>query len=440
MTIINKLKIEKLVYKGLGLGFHNSNPVFVSYAVPNDVVDVKVISRRRKVTFGKIEKIIEPSVARLKPDCDVFGNCGGCDWLNISYNKQLVYKQAIIEEIFSQIEIGQINKINSTGPEPYRNKSFFPVAKQNGKPVAGMFASRSHDVIPHKNCKLQPAFIDEITRSILSYAEASKMKIYNEKEHAGNLRHIGVRYSAQTNEVIVILVTKTRKLPFSNQLVRVLLKDFPNIVGIIQNINKHKTNVILGSEEKVIYGRNFLNEQLGNIRYKLNYRSFFQVNAKQALEMYSFVKNNIVENSRIVDAYCGVGSIGLFLADKTAVVIGIENNVDAVKNAEENAAVNELENCKFIAGNVDSELTKIIRSKNIDTIIFDPPRKGLEQKIIEDLNDNIKKIIYISCDPMTQVRDVKLMINKGFKPILMQPFDMFPHTYHIENVMILQRS
>jgi len=440
MKLIKQLKIEKLVYKGLGLGFHNANPVFVSYAAPNDVIDVEVISERRKVVFGKIHKIIQPSPARVKPDCEVFGKCGGCDWLNISYKEQLNCKQTIVEEIFSSIEIVKINKIISSGEKPYRNKCFFPVSKQNGKPVAGMFASRSHNVVPHKNCELQPAFFDEITKLVLSYVEASKLQVYDEKNHSGNLRHVGIRYAMQTDEVIVILVTKSRKLPFSKQLERVLLTRFPNIVGIIQNINNKKTNVILGDDEKVIYGRDFLFEQLGSIKYKLNYRSFFQVNTKQAISMYKFVKNNITKNSKVIDAYCGVGSIGLYISENAAEVIGIESNGNAVKNAKENAELNKIGNCRFITGYVDAELSKLLQSNDIDTIIFDPPRKGLEQKIIESLNKNINKIIYISCDPMTQVRDVKMIISKGFKPTIMQPFDMFPHTYHIENVLILERN
>ena len=439
MKVIKDLKIEKLVYKGLGLGFDNSNPVFVSNAVPGDVLDVQIISTRRQVSFGKIDKIIKGSSKRIEPDCEVFGKCGGCDWLNISYDDQLKYKQEIVEEIFQNIEIEKINKIISSGKEPYRNKSFFPVAKHDGKPITGMFESRSHNVIPHKSCKLQPLLFDDICEKIISYIKASKMQVYNEKNHSGNIRHIGIRYALGTNEIIVILVTRNRKIPFSRQLERILLEAYPNIVGIIQNINPEKTNVILGNDEKIIFGRDFIYEQIGKTKFKLNYKSFFQVNTKQAEKMYEFAKQSISEGSSVIDAYCGVGSIGLYLADRAAIVIGIENNVKAVQNAKENAKLNKIDNCKFVAGYVENELPKILKDNKIDTIIFDPPRKGLEQRIIDNIPSDIKKIIYISCDPMTQVRDVKLIMEKGFVPKEMQPFDMFPHTFHIENVIILER-
>ncbi|MBT3756607.1 MAG: 23S rRNA (uracil(1939)-C(5))-methyltransferase RlmD [Candidatus Cloacimonetes bacterium] len=439
MKIIKELRIEKLVYKGLGLGFENSNAVFVSNAVPGDVVDVQVLSTRRQVSFGKIEKIVSKSSKRIDADCEVFGKCGGCDWLNISYDDQLKYKQMIVEEIFQNIEVGKINEIIDSGKEPYRNKSFFPVAKRDGKPITGMFESRSHNVIPHDICKLQPQLFDDICGKIISYTEASKMQVYNERNHSGNIRHIGIRYAEKTNEIIVILVTRNRKIPFSKQLERILLEAYPNIVGIIQNINTEKTNVILGDDEKILFGRDYIIEQIRNTKFKLNYKSFFQVNTKQAEKMYEFVKQYISEDSNVIDAYCGVGSIGIYLADKAAKVIGIENNVKAVQNAKENAKLNKIENCEFVAGYVETELQKVLKANKIDTIIFDPPRKGLEQRIIDSIPTDIKKIIYISCDPMTQVRDVKLFMEKDFVPKEMQPVDMFPHTYHIENIIILER-
>ncbi len=439
MKTIKELKIEKLVYKGLGLGFENSNPVFVSNSVPGDVLDVQVISTRRQVSFAKIVDIIKESPKRIEADCEVFGKCGGCDWLNISYDDQLKYKQEIVEEIFQNIEIEKINKIIASGKEPYRNKSFFPVAKRDGKPLTGMFESRSHNVVPHKSCKLQPALFDDICDKVISYIEASKMQVYNERNHAGNIRHIGIRYASGTNEIIVILVTRNRKIPFSKQLERILLEAYPNIVGIIQNINPEKTNVILGDDEKILFGRDFIYEQIGKNKFKLNYKSFFQVNTMQAEKMYDFVNKSISEESNVIDAYCGVGSIGLYLADKAAKVIGIENNVKAVQNAKENTKLNQIDNCEFVAGYVETELPKILKNNKIDIIIFDPPRKGLEQRIIDNIPSDIKKIIYISCDPMTQVRDVKLMMENGFVPKEMQPLDMFPHTFHIENIVILEK-
>ncbi|MCF7858722.1 MAG: 23S rRNA (uracil(1939)-C(5))-methyltransferase RlmD [Candidatus Cloacimonetes bacterium] len=440
LKIIKNLTIDKLVYKGLGLGYDNSNPVFVSNSVPGDILDVKIISSRRQVSFAKIEHIVKKSPRRIGSGCEVFGQCGGCDWLCISYEDQLQFKQEIIEDIFKNVEIAAVNEIIASENEPYRNKGFFPITLQNNIPISGMFESRSHNVIQHKSCKLHPKLFDDICELVLSYIQASKMQVYNEQNHSGNARHIGVRYTKKTNEIIVVLVTRNRKIPFSNQLVRVLFDNYPNIVGIIQNVNPEKTNVILGNDEKILFGRNYLIEKIGKIKFKLNYRSFFQINTKQAERMYAFVKKHVSIESNIIDAYCGVGSIGLYLADKVNVVCGIEINKLAIENAKENAEINGIENCEFIAGFVEKELLKIYGSKKYDTMIVDPPRKGLDKKIIDLIPAEIKKIIYISCDPMTQVRDVQMIREKGFEAVFMQAFDMFPQTYHIENVIILERN
>ena len=441
MKIIEKLKIEKLVYKGYGLGFNDSNPIFVPNSVPGDVVNVEIEYQKNDVFFGKIKDLIERSPYRIESDCVVFVKCGGCDWLNIPYEKQLEYKQLIINEIFRNVKVKKVNAILSSPlQEYYRNKSFFPISEVQAQPVIGMFERKSHTVIQHQDCKLYPPIFAKIAESFLSYMKAANVPVYNERTGKGTARHLGIRYSKATGDIIVVLVTKSRKLPFSKQLVRVLTEEFPEIVGIMQNINPKKTNTILGNENKILFGRDHIFEKIGKKKYKLHSSSFFQVNSGIAQQMYDFVRSNIGSNDKIIDAYCGVGSIGIFVADKAAEVIGIENNIFAVQDAVANAKLNKVENCNFITGDVEQELPILCRKEKFDTIIFDPPRKGLDDRMIKSLPDNIKKIIYISCNPTTQVRDAKLFLEKGFKIILMQPFDMFPHTYHIENVLVLKRK
>lgn len=441
MKIIEKLKIEKLVYKGYGLGFNDSNPIFVPYSVPGDIADVEIEYQKKDVFFGKIKELIERSPNRIEPNCEVFGKCGGCDWLNIPYEKQLEYKQLIINEIFRNISVDQIKKITaSPQQEYYRNKSFFPISEIQSQPVIGMFERKSHTVIQHQDCKLYPPIFAKITESFLSYMKAANVPVYNERTGKGTARHLGIRYSNATGEILVILVTRSRKLPFSKQLVRTLIEEFPEIVGIMQNINPKKTNTILGNENKIFFGRDHIFENIGKKKYKLHSSSFFQVNSGIAEQMYDFCRVHIDKNDKIIDAYCGVGSIGIFVADKAAEVVGIENNIFAVQDAVANATLNKVENCNFVTGDVEQELPTLCRKEKFNTIIFDPPRKGLDEHLIKNLPDNIKKIIYISCNPTTQVRDAKLLLERGFKIILMQSFDMFPHTYHIENVLVLKRK
>lgn len=436
--IISNLKIEKLVYQGYGLGFADSNPVFVLNAVPGDVVDVQVDYQKGKSRFASIKNIIQTSLQRIEPGCEVFGDCGGCDWLELHYETQLEAKNEIVSEIFRNVPIVETRKIIASPQQfHYRNKSYFPISESGGEPVIGMFARNSHDVITHEQCRLQPQIFDEIIAEFISYLKASHILIYNEKTGKGTARHLGIRYSEITGEIIIIFVTKTRKIPFTNQLVRVLTQKFPQIVGIVQNINPNRTNVILGDDEKILFGRDHIFEQIGQNMFKLNYKSFFQVNSKIAEKMYEFVKSNLMQSKNIIDAYCGVGSIGIYVSDIVENVTGIENNQNAVEDARKNTNLCKQNNCRFLVGNVEDVLPDL--EENFDTIIFDPPRKGLDGKIISAIPEYTSKIIYISCDPTTQQRDVAKFLAKGFEAKVMQPFDMFPNTYHIENVIVLER-
>ena len=437
--IVKDLKIEKLVYKGYGLGFKNSIPFFVPYSVPEDLLDIEITRTKKDVSFGTIRKIKDESENRIKPECEVFGICGGCDWLNIAYKKQLEYKQQIIEEIYYKLQIEKINRIIGSNEEKlYRNKSYFPITQINGKPVIGMFARKSHKVIFHKKCEIHPQIFDKLISDFQKYLVASKTSIYNEKTGNGTARHLGIRFSKTTNELLIIYITKTRKIPFSKQLVRMLLEKYPNIVGIVQNINPKQTNTILGEDEKLLFSRDFLHDTIDDFRFKLNYKSFFQINSIVSGKMYSFVRDNLEPGTNAIDAFCGVGTIGIFISEKAKQVIGIENNANAINDANKNAEMNNIANCEFLKGNVENVLPEIIK-RNIDTIIFDPPRKGLDEKIIFSLPQTIKKVIYISCNPATQNRDVEKFLEIGFHIKIMQPFDMFPQTYHIENVLILER-
>ncbi|NQV18012.1 MAG: 23S rRNA (uracil(1939)-C(5))-methyltransferase RlmD [Armatimonadetes bacterium] len=437
--IVKDLKIEKLVYKGYGLGFKNSIPFFVSYSVPEDLLDIEITHTKKDVSFGIIKKIKKESENRIKPECEVFGECGGCDWLNIPYRKQLEYKQQVIEEIFRKLQIEEINRmIDSNDEKFYRNKSYFPITQINGKPVIGMFARKSHQVIPHKKCEIHPPIFDKLISDFQKYLIASKTSIYNEKTGKGTAKHLGIRFSKTTNELLIIYITKTRKMPFSKQLVRMLREKYPNIIGIVQNINPKQTNTLLAEDEKILYGRDYLYDQIGGFRFKLNYKSFFQINSSVSEKMYNFVKDNLEPDTNVIDAFCGVGTISIFIAEKVKKVFGIENNANAINDANKNLEINDISNCEFLNENVENILPDIIK-RDIDTIIFDPPRKGLDEKSIISLPQTIKKVIYISCNPTTQKRDVEKFMGIGFHVKMMQAFDMFPQTYHIENVLILER-
>jgi len=438
--IVSNLYIEKLVYKGYGLAFDNKIPIFVKHAIPGQIVNAKIKYVKKSVKFADIHKIIKDSKSREKVDCEVFGKCGGCDWLNIKYEKQLEAKEEIIKEIFNFVSEDKFLSISSSSQNKhYRNKVFFPVSSVKSFPKIGMFAEKTHKVIPHSSCKLIPAVFDLIIPNFSSYISASNEKIYNEKFHTGNIRHIGFRISEKTGEIIVIVVTKNRKLAFSKQLVKSLTQNFPKITGIVQNINSLKGNTIVGEDEKILFGCNYINDSIGNKEYKLNYLSFFQINNKITLKLFDYIKKNTQANDVVLDAYCGVGAIGIYLADKVRSVIGIELNERAIKDAKYNAEMNNLKNIDFIQGSLEETFTDLSRSNFFDIIIFDPPRKGIDGKIVSELKNNLpSKIFYISCDPQTQKRDIKKIISIGYEIKSIKSFDMFPQTFHIENVVILE--
>jgi len=438
--IIPKLEIKKLVYQGYGLGFSNSNPIFVYHAVPGDIVNAKIIYHKKQVSFAVIDQLLQPGENRIDADCEVFGTCGGCEWLNINYKAQLLYKENIVREIFKKFPDSIFSDIaGSTVFKHYRNKSFMPTGMVEGKPAFGIYAKNSHSIIPHQACKLHPGIFDILGEAVLTYLKKANEKVYNELNRSGNLKHIGFRYSFQTDEVLVILVTRTSKLAFTKQLVNLLLKTYPEISGIIQNINPEPVNTILGSRSKLLFGKNWLEDLIGNIKFRINYNSFFQINPFIMKKLYDYVKEEISPHTVVIDAYSGIGSIGLYIADKAEQVIAIEANEAAVKDGLKNRDLNSIVNIQFICGKVEDKIDSVCAQNKVDSIVFDPPRKGLEKAIIEIVcRQRIKKIIYVSCNPATQIRDVELLIENGYSVKSIKPFDMFPNTYHIENVVVLE--
>lgn len=436
---IRGLKIEKLVYKGYGLAHHNDKTIFVQHAYPGDVVDATVNFEQGKICFAEAESIIIPSQMRIESQCEAFGKCGGCDWLTLGYEYQLQAKQMIIDEIFAPLS-SKTEKISpSKNKYQYRNKTFMPLSESGGDIKVGMFAKKTHQVVPHQTCRLHPEVFDKIAEDFIAYCYAAKAPIYDEKNHTGIVRHLGFRMNT-AGEIIMVVVTKTRKMPFTKQLVRMIIEKHKNVVGIVQNINPNPGNTILGNDEKLLMGKSDFIETIDEVKYKLNYNSFFQINSAVATDLYTFIREQIETGETVLDAYCGVGAIGIYIADKAKNIIGIEQNEQAVHDARFNAELNGMKNIEFIKGDVEAEFEKVLSSRTIDSIIFDPPRKGLSSKLIDLIvKHNIPRLVYVSCNPMSQFRDCRLLIENGYQVTKRKAFDMFPHTYHIENIVIMER-
>ncbi len=434
------LHIRKKVYQGFGLADREGRKVFINCAVPGDKVIARLTRRKKDVYFGEIEVLLFESADRRETGCESFGRCGGCDWLNIKRKKQLEYKEQIIDEIFYNLKIEKRLPIGYSEREyHYRNKCFYPLKSENGKPVFGMYARLSHEVIEHSNCLIQPQIFDEIAETVCLYLKNSKAEVYDEASGKGNIRYIGCRLSPGTGEIQVVLVCRKRKLPFTNQLVRLLTTRYPQIRSVIQNINTRNSKEILGSDEKVLFGEKYLKMSVGEKEFDVAYNSFFQVNIDVTEEIIVFCREYLPASGCLLDAYCGTGMLGICLSDKIERLIGIDSSENAIGDAIQNAHNNGLNNYNFICRDSIIALPEILETEQVKAILFDPPRKGLSSEIIQiTAAKKIPLIIYISCNPSTQARDIRLFAGAGYKVTAMKAFDMFPQTWHIENVAILE--
>jgi len=434
------IEISKLVYEGYGLGFHEGNTYFVLNALPGDVVKVQVLYKKKNSFFCEIVEVLKPSRYRGSIRCDISNVCGACDWVNIDYAKQIELKSMMFRDIYKRENIEDIEK--SPTVDYYRNKCFFPVKSRNDKAVIGMYSRGTHEIVEHRQCFLYPDKFAKMIDVIKEWIVTAKVKPYDEVTHLGDLRHIGFRATNDLKSIIIILVTRTRKLPFTNQLVNSLTQKFPEICGIVQNVQNKKNNAIMGNDDKILYGNPYFIEILDDKSFKIHYKAFYQVNIKQAVNIYNEIARHCSNNEVVIDAYSGIGIIGSFVSSKAKKVFCIEENPDAINCGKECLKMNDINNIVFSDLGDKNEIDEIknILSKNtVDTIIFDPPRKGIDKKIIKLVSNFIvKKIIYMSCNPVTQLRDIELFIKQGYILTLLKGYDMFPHTWHIETLGVLR--
>ncbi len=449
MKQILKLKIEKMAMGGLGIAYAEGKAIFVPYTAIGDIVDIDITVEKKDYAYGKVKKYISYSDLRVEVKCPSFAAeipCGGCDWLMLKYSEQLKQKNQLLLELFSPF----IDKALIYFPAPapqikhYRNKVFMPVGKniQTGKITFGMYARYSHQIVEHITCENHPPIFDQLANSLMEFCLKAKVEPYNEIEHRGQLRYIGFRGNSEGSQILVILVTLSGKLPFTNLLVKKLTSEFPAVKGIIQNINRQKGNVILGNETKLLYGSENLDDNLCGLKFRVNYRSFWQINTRTMEMIIFFLQDFVHPKDVIVDAYCGIGAIGLSLATKVKCVILLEEFPTAIEDARLNAVSNKIQNVSFRTGKVEDNLTEVLEKEKPDVLIMDPPRSGVQQKALEAIiQAQVKQILYLSCSPMTLARDLNtLLAGEEYKVVFLQPFDMFPNTWHIECLAYLQQK
>lgn len=433
-------------FEGEGIAKIDNFTVFIPGAIKGEKIKILIVKVLSSHAFGKILEILEKSEKRQDADCITYKRCGGCNLRHIQYEETLKMKQNAVQSLVNKTLKNKIQVDKTIGmdkPYHYRNKAQYPLGiDKNGDPVIGVFANRTHEVIPMENCFIQNPQSEEIAKYVLQFIKQNHISIYNEETQKGLFRHIVIKVGIKTNEIMCIFVINGKNIPKENELKSALVQRFSNIKTIVKNINTKNTNVILGEQNINIFGNGYIEDILGEYRFKISPLSFFQVNPIQAEKLYNIgVKAaNISKDDVVFDLYCGIGTISLFMAKFAKKVYGIEIVKEAVEMAKENVKNNHIENVEFYDGDVEIVLEDMIHNKKIipDIVMFDPPRKGLDKKSIHNiLKIKPKKIVYISCNPATLIRDLS-DFEDLYEVKSITPVDMFPFTSHVECVAVLE--
>jgi 23S rRNA (uracil1939-C5)-methyltransferase len=389
---------------------------------------------------------VKPHADRITPLCPIFHQCGGCQTQHLSYQAQRTLKRQhvidCLERIGGNKGVVVHPVVGMENPWEYRNKVAVPFGVKEGEMVAGFYATRSHDIIDMDDCGIQHPEMNQVLTAVKKYVRDLRIPVYQEKQHKGILRHVVVRIGVNTGEMMVVFVTNGNQLPHKEELVARLHGEFPGIQSIIQNINSKRTNVILGPANRLLWGREVIYDTIGALRFAISPHSFFQVNAIQTKVLYDQVLRyaELTKQEVVLDAYCGIGTIALYLASEAKKVYGVEIVPEAIADAKQNAALNEIHNAQFKAGEADEIMLRWYNEGvKPDVIVVDPPRKGCEPGVLDAIENMIpKKVIYVSCNPSTLARDAKILAEKGFSLMEVQPIDLFPQTEHVECVALFE--
>lgn len=439
-------------FEGEGIAKIEGFTIFIPNAIKGEKVKIIIVKVLTSHAFGKIIQILEPSPNRVEADCNTYKRCGGCSLRHIDYKETLKMKQNAVQSLVNKTLQNKIQVKETVGmdnPYHYRNKVQFPVGiDKNGVPQLGVFANRTHEIIPIQKCMIQNEKAEQIAKSVFKFWVDEHISIYQENTQKGLLRHIVVKTGIKTNEYMCIVVINGKNIinehgtliqgaSLEEKLIDNLKNEFPELKTIVINSNMKNTNVILGKENRVIYGDGYITDKLGEYYFKISPFSFYQVNPVQAEKLYTIGVQaaNISKEDVVFDLYCGIGTISLFMAKYAKKVYGIEIVEEAVKMAKENAVNNHVDNVEFLAGDVEKILDELINEKNIlpDVVMVDPPRRGLDKHSVENiLKIRPKRMVYISCNPATLVRDLHL-IEGEYLVEEIRPVDMFPFTRTYRN-------
>lgn len=435
--------LEDITHSGEGVGRVDNMIVFVDGGVPGDTVEIEITAIKKTYMTGKILKLIIPSGTRQEPPCPYFGRCGGCQLLQVQYDAQLAIKRKIVTDALERIggikDVPVNAVIGMETPYRYRNKAQFKIS---GKGV-GFFAKRSHQIVPIEDCLTQPESCVQVIETFNALLKDGCFELYDEQQHTGFLRGIIQRTNEQGENMIVI-VGNGKKLKHKVKILQAITERIPEVRSVYLNVNTTRGNAVLGRENHLLLGTPQIEERIGDLSFLISPNSFFQVNTRQTKVLYDLVKRMaaLTGAETLFDLYCGTGTIGLYLAREAARVYGIEIVENAVLDAQENAERNQIKNIRFIQGKSETEAPKLAEEGvHPDVIVLDPPRKGCDPALLEMIeNLSVPKVVYVSCNPSTLARDLKILREYGYQVQEVQPVDLFPGTGHVETVVLLSHK
>ncbi len=451
--------IEDIGINGEGIGKVDGYTLFIKDAIIGDVVEAKVMKVKKNYGYARMMNILTPSPYRVKqPKCPMARKCGGCQIQEMEYDRQLAFKEDKIRG--NLMRIGEVPAevldqamepiVGMDNPFHYRNKAQFPIGTdKEGHIITGFYAGRTHSIIPNTDCALGVEVNEIILKQILAFMEEYKISAYDETEHKGLVRHVLIRYGFVTKEIMVCLVINGDRLPHGDILAERLAK-IEGMTSITLSINKEKTNVIMGSQIEPLWGKTYITDYIGNVKYQISPLSFYQVNPIQTEKLYGLALEyaGLTGKETVWDLYCGIGTISLFLAQKAKEVYGVEIVPQAIEDARNNAKINGIENARFYVGKAEEVLPEYYaqyekehgKKAHADVIVVDPPRKGCEESLLQTMVDmEPERIVYVSCDSATLARDVKFLREKGYELARGRGVDQFGHTVHVECVVLMSR-
>ncbi|GLB61084.1 23S rRNA (uracil(1939)-C(5))-methyltransferase RlmD [Cytobacillus sp. NCCP-133] len=433
---------EDLTHEGEGVAKVEGYPLFVPNGLPGEKAKIKVVKVNKSYGFGRLIETYEESPFRVDASCPIYKECGGCQLQHLSYEGQLLAKEKQVRDVLTRMGRLENVKVHPVlgmmDPWRYRNKAQVPIGEQEGGLIGGFYQHRTHQIIDMKECLIQQEKNDEAVQKVKEICGRYGVRAYDEGRHKGDLRHVMARYGLVTGEVMIVMVTRSNELPHKQKIVEEIVASIQGVKSVVHNVNSKKTNVIMGDVTRVLWGEEVIYDYIGDIQFAISARSFYQVNPEQTRVLYEKALEyaDLSGDEKVIDAYCGIGTISLFLAQKAKEVFGVEIVPEAIEDAKRNAALNGIMNAEFAVGKAEEVIPEWYKKgNNADVLIVDPPRKGCDEALLQTiLSMKPAKVVYVSCNPGTLARDLRILEDGGYKTVEVQPVDMFPQTMHCEAV------